>query len=78
MRLAIVSLALIAETVLVVATAYVFYRWSVANAGPQTPFSDLIPYWGAFARVVAPWIAACVVIPACALVLTVARRFRRT
>ena len=77
MKTTLVNLALIVETTLVVWTGYVLYRWTIANAGPDTPFTDLYPYRGNFAVVVAPWLAALVVIPACLVVLAAAERFRQ-
>jgi hypothetical protein len=75
-RATLINLALILETALVVWTG-VFYRCSVANVGPDTPFTDLIPYRKNFAVVVAPWKAASAIIPACLIVLDIAKRIRR-
>jgi len=66
-------LALIVETALVVWTGYVFYKWSVANAGSEA-FTGLLPYRGSFALVVTPWLAASAIIPACLIILPVAER----
>lgn len=77
MRTTLVNLALIVETALLVWTAYVFYRWLVANEGPATAFSDLIPYHGIFAVVVVPWLAASAIIPACLVIIAIADRLRQ-
>jgi hypothetical protein len=44
--------------------------------GPDNEFTDLIPYRGIFAVVVAPWLAASAIIPACLIVLAVTERIR--
>jgi hypothetical protein len=50
----------------------------MANRWPGTPLNPPNPpYWGSFESVVAPWIFAALFIPACFVVLTVARRFRQ-
>jgi hypothetical protein len=70
-RTSLINLALIVETALVVWTGYVFYKWSLANAGSE-PFIGLVPYRGSFALVLAPWLIASAIIPACLIVLAVA------
>jgi hypothetical protein len=78
MQRIMVSLALVIETGFVIATGYVLYRWQMANRWPGTPLNPPNPpYWGSFESVVAPWIFAALFIPACFVVLTVARRFRQ-
>jgi hypothetical protein len=70
-RTSLINLALIVETALVVWTGYVFYKWSLANAGSE-PFTGLLPYRGSFALVLAPWLIGSLIIPACLIVLAVA------
>jgi hypothetical protein len=78
MRPILISLALIAETGLIIATAYVFYRWRLENAWPGIPTTPPNPpYWGGFETIVAPWIFSSLFIPACFGVLATARRFIR-
>lgn len=78
MRSYLVALALIAETAVLLMTAYVTYRWTVANYHqPWNRFSDLVPYYGGFERIVAPWAFASLLIPVCWVVLAVARRARQ-
>lgn len=71
MRRYLTSIALIAETGLVIVTAYVSYRWYYATLWPGTPVIPM-PYRGSFEAVLAPWIFACSFIPACFLVLSIA------
>ena len=71
MRTSLINLALLVETALVVWTGYVFYKWSLANAGSE-PFAGLLPYRGSFALVLAPWLIASAIIPASLIVLAVA------
>lgn len=70
----LLALALIAETAVVIRTAYVAYRWNISNEQPWNHFRDLAPYYGDFAVVVAPWVFASLFIPACFIVLAIARR----
>jgi hypothetical protein len=78
MRPILISLALIAETGLIIATAYVFYRWRLENAWPGIPINPPNPtYWGGFETIVAPWIFSSLFIPACFGVMATARRFIR-
>jgi hypothetical protein len=72
MRPVLISLALIIETGLIIWTSYVFYRWHFETAWAGTPI-DPGPYWGSFQAIVAPWIFASLYIPACMLVLRIAR-----
>ncbi len=76
MRSKLILLALIAETGLIILTSYVFYRWRLVHVWPGTPV-DPTPYGGAFEAIVAPWLFASMFIPACFIVLTIARRFIR-
>lgn len=70
----LVRLALVAETVLAVWTAYVAYRWFRVSRTEFGPFADLVPFKGAFDVVVVPWLFGLAVIPACWVVLSVADR----
>lgn len=78
MRNFIVSLALVAETALIVWTGYVLYRWwrVTSDLDPNNRFADLVPYYGDFDAIVAPWLAASAIIPACFVVIGVAEWLR--
>ncbi len=77
MRRYLIAATLIAETGILLRTAYVAYRWVIANAHPTHLFDLYVPYFGGFERIVAPWVFGSLFIPLCWLVLLVANRFRR-
>jgi hypothetical protein len=76
MRPVLISLALIIETGLIIWASYVFYRWHYETEWAAFRVSPPAgPYDGSFQAIVAPWIFASLYIPACMLVLRIARPF---
>ncbi len=77
MRRSLVRLAVVAEAALALWAAFVTYRWLDASRTDFGSFSDLVPFKGAFAVVVAPWLFALAVIPVCWIALAVFERLAR-
>lgn len=72
-----VKAALVIEVMIIVWAAYVAYRWWFATDGQYGSlgmFGDLVPFYGPFQIVVAPWLFATAVIPLCLLVLAIFNR----
>jgi hypothetical protein len=79
-RAAAIKTALVVEVVLVVWASYVTYRWEFATDGKfgsLGQFGDLVPFYGPFQAVVAPWLFVAAVIPVCFMVLAAADRVIR-